>query len=98
MTRQAERGEPWWPLPRLPETGMPEMPVCGPSEAPLASMLCWLPVWKPFLRTAPVKALHRNGFSAPRKKTFKGAAAHGLMASAQRHEANASVEFQCRTC
>lgn len=57
---------------------MPEKPVCGPSEAPLAPMLCRLPVWKLFLRTAPVKALHGNGFSAPRKMTFKGAAAHGF--------------------
>lgn len=78
MTSQAEQGESWWPLPRLLETDMPEKPVCGPSEAPLAPMLCRLPVWKLFLRTALVKALHGNGFSAPRKMTFKGAAAHGF--------------------
>lgn len=77
MTSQAEQGVPWWLLPRLPETDMPEKLVCGPSEAPLAPMLCWLPVWKLFLRTVSVKALQRSGFSPPHKITFKGAAAHG---------------------
>ena len=36
VTGQAKRGEPWQPLPRLPETDLPEKPFCGPSEAPLA--------------------------------------------------------------
>lgn len=94
MTSQAEQGERLWSLPRLSETDMPENLVCGPFGAPLAPMLCWLPVWKLFLRTASVKALQRNGFSPPHKITFKGAAAQWLLprATRQMHLKSSSSE------
>lgn len=87
VTGQAEQGEPWRPLPRLPETDLPEKALCGPSEASLALMLCRLPAWKLFPRTATVKVLQKKMGSLLLVKLLSKVQPH--MAPAQSHEANA---------
>lgn len=87
VTGQAKQGEPWRPLPRLPETDLPEKPLCGPTEAPLAPTLCRLPAWKLFRRTATVKVLQKKMGSLLLVKLLSKVQPH--MAPAQSHEANA---------
>lgn len=84
---QAEQGEPWRPLPRLPETDLPEKSLCGPTEAPLAPTLCRFPAWKLFPQDCHSQGPPEKTGSLLLVKLLSKVQPH--MAPAQSHEANA---------